>query len=144
MWFVFFVGKSWIAVPQRDMNDSSQTSSSESDGISSDVGEGDGTRNCRREVYKLNESLDQSLLGSDISIRGVCLSWKFVQLNDGVKISFLGCVNNVPHLLRAHTCIMIFFLLTAQVKPWSFPPLNVYISNLSPGSIFQAMHVHAF
>ena len=51
------------------MNDSSQNSSSESDGISSDAG-GGGTRKCRRhvkrfnylqgkcrKVYKLNESL---------------------------------------------------------------------------------------
>ena len=54
---------------ESDMNDSSQTSSSESDGIYSDVGEGGGTRKCRRhvkrsnylqgkcrKVYKLNES----------------------------------------------------------------------------------------
>ena len=56
----------------------------QSDGISSDVGEGGGTKKCRRhvkmpnylqgkcrKVYKLNESLDHSLLESDISIRGV-------------------------------------------------------------------------
>ena len=72
---------------ERDMNDSSLTSSSESDSISSDVGEGGGTRKRRRyvkrsnylqgkcrKVYKLNESLDLSLLESDISIRGVCSS----------------------------------------------------------------------
>ena len=60
---------------------------SESDSVSRDVGEGGGTRkrrmhvkrsnylqgNCRK-VYKLNERLDQSLLESDISIRGVCSS----------------------------------------------------------------------
>ena len=70
---------------ESDMNDSYQTSSSEGDGISSNVGEGGGTRKHRRhmkrsnnlqgkyrEVYKLNGSLDQSLLESDISIRGVC------------------------------------------------------------------------
>ena len=35
---------------ESDMNDSSLTSSSESEGISSDVGEGGGTRKCRRHV----------------------------------------------------------------------------------------------
>ena len=35
---------------ESDMNDSSQTSSSESDGVSSAVGEGGGTRKCRRHV----------------------------------------------------------------------------------------------
>ena len=86
---VCFVGKPWIAVPQNGMNDSSQTSSSASDGISSNGissdGEGGGTRKRRRhvkrsnylqgkcrKVYKLNESPDQSLLESYISIRGVC------------------------------------------------------------------------
>ena len=67
-------------------SDSSQTSCSESGGISSDVGEGRGTRKRRRhvkrtnylqgkcgKVYKLNESLDQSLLESDVSIRVVCV-----------------------------------------------------------------------
>ena len=79
---------------------SSQTSSSESDGISSDVGEGGGTRkrrrhvrrsnylqgNCRK-VYKLNESLDQSLLECDITIRGVCSSCvsSLAQIADGFK-----------------------------------------------------------
>ena len=39
---------------ESDMNDSSQTNSSESDGISSDVGEGSGTRKCRRHVKRSN------------------------------------------------------------------------------------------
>ena len=39
------------------MNDSSQTSSSESDGISSDDGEGGGTRKCRRHVNRSNYML---------------------------------------------------------------------------------------
>ena len=39
---------------ERDMNDSSQTSSSESDGTSSDVGEGSGTRKRRRHVKRSN------------------------------------------------------------------------------------------
>ncbi len=60
---------------ESDMNDSSQTSSSERDGISNTVGEGGGIRKCIshakrsnylqgkcRKVYKINESLDQSYL----------------------------------------------------------------------------------
>ena len=39
---------------ESDMNDSSQISSSESDGISSDVGEGGGTRKRRRHVKRSN------------------------------------------------------------------------------------------
>ena len=71
---------------ESDMNDSSQTSSSESDGKSNNVGEGGGTRKCRRhmkrsnylqgkcrKVHTLNESLDQYFV-SDISIRGACPS----------------------------------------------------------------------
>ena len=85
---------------ERDMNDSSQTSSLENDGISSDVGKGGGNRKRRRHVkksnylqgkirklYKLNKSLDQSLLESDISIRGVCSSCvsSLGQIADGFK-----------------------------------------------------------
>ena len=39
---------------ESNMNDSSQTSSSESDGISSDVGQGGGTRKCARHVKRSN------------------------------------------------------------------------------------------
>ena len=39
---------------ESDMNDSSQTSSSERDGISSDVREGGGTRKRRRHVKRSN------------------------------------------------------------------------------------------
>ena len=82
------------------MKGSSQASSSESDGISSDIGEGGGTRKRRRnvkrsnylqgecrKVYKLNESLNQSLLESDISIRCVCLFCVscLAQIADGFK-----------------------------------------------------------
>ena len=41
---------------ESDINDSSQTSSSESDGISSDVGEGGGTRKCRKHVKRSTNS----------------------------------------------------------------------------------------
>ena len=39
---------------ESDMNDNSQTSYSESDGISTDVEEGGGTRKCRRHVKRSN------------------------------------------------------------------------------------------
>ena len=51
-----------------------------------------------RKVYKLNESLDQSLLESDISIRDVCSSRKFVQKFLGLCVEWwcknliFGCV----------------------------------------------------
>ena len=83
---------------ERDMNDSSQTSSLENDGISSDVGKGGGNRKRRRHVKrsnylqgkirkKLNKLLDQSLLEFDISIRGVCSSCvsSLGQIADGFK-----------------------------------------------------------
>ena len=40
-----------------------------------------------RKVYKLNESLDQSILESDISIRGMCSSCvsSLAQIADGFK-----------------------------------------------------------